>query len=270
MASPSPDEALPLAVGITTLPSRIDRLRPTLDSLTAQTRRPDEIFLSLPRRSFREGRAYDRPAWLGEYEPLLEVVDCIEDWGPSTKLLGCLDRLAVPTCLVVADDDMRYRPDFLEGLYRHQCADPRSSFSYWTYRYGPFTIGQGADGFSFHSPNLAGIRAFAERALRCQALRLIDDIWISALLMRHGIAIKSLNHLVEGARTIYEPAHTVNQLSAVEGKLGRGAVMIAGARHLQESGLMGRRAQAMALLKKAYRGGRSLLCGAATVPKRLR
>jgi len=46
--------------------------------------------------------------------------------------------------------------------------------------------------------------------------------------------------------------------------------MIAGARHLAESGLMGRRAQAVSLLKKLYRGGRSLLRGAAAVPKRLR
>ena len=38
----------PVFVGLTTLPSRIGRLKPTIDSLLRQTLPPDRIFLSVP------------------------------------------------------------------------------------------------------------------------------------------------------------------------------------------------------------------------------
>jgi hypothetical protein len=182
---------LPLFVGLTTLPSRIHHLRPTLDSLTAQTDRPDKVLLCLPRWSRREECPYGRPEWLADYAPMLEVVECEEDWGPGTKLLGCLDHLTPPTCLVIADDDMRYRPFFLEGLYSSQVEDKGSSFSYWTFPCGPFDVGQGADGLSFYSPNLEGMRSFANKAIQSPQLRVVDDLWISAFLKRRGVGAKT-------------------------------------------------------------------------------
>lgn len=257
----STDSEMPLFVGITTLPSRIGYLRPTLDSLKAQTRPPDKILLCLPRWSHRENCAYVKPDWLADYAPMLEVIECKEDWGPGTKLLGCLDRLTRPTCLVIADDDMRYRPFFMEGLYSNQLQDTRSSFSYWTFRYGPIVIGQGADGFSFYSPNLDGIRRFADKALRSPELRLVDDLWISAFLMRRGLKVRSLRHLIPDSGTVYEPVHALNQLSDIDGEFGRGAVTAAGTRYLLETGLVGRRAQAKALLKRALRSARRAMPG---------
>jgi hypothetical protein len=245
--------SLPLFVGVTTLPSRIHHLRATLDSLTTQSRIPDKILLCLPRWSVREKRTYDRPAWLAGYAPVLEVVECEEDWGPGTKLLGCLGHLSRPTCLVIVDDDMRYRPFFLETLWASQTEDTRSSFSFWTYPAGPFVVGQGADGFSFFSPNLEGLSDFARKALRSSHLRLVDDLWISAFLRTRGISVRSVQHLILGKGTAYEAAHSVNQLADLEGELEREAVMTAGTRYLLETGMMGRRAQAVALSKKVAR-----------------
>ncbi len=239
---PGPVEGIsaqvPLYVGLTTLPSRIHHLRPTLDSLRNQTFPPDAILLCLPRRSIREDCAYDRPGWLQEYAPLLRIVDCEEDHGPGTKLLGCLDHLPEQGCLVLVDDDLVYRPFLLDCLYRRQVADPRSSFSFWTYSFEGIDVGQGADGFSFHVPNLAGIREFAERAVRHPQLRFADDLWISAFLKRAGISVRSLRHELPDDEDVYETVHRVNQLRDMEGVHARQAVLVEGARYLFESGMM--------------------------------
>src|SRR5690606_23153775 len=84
---------LPLWVGLTTLPSRIDKLKPTLESLISQTVTPNRIFLSIPEFSARENRAYEIPSWLCEFQPILQILHCANDFGPGTKLLGCLREL---------------------------------------------------------------------------------------------------------------------------------------------------------------------------------
>jgi hypothetical protein len=252
-------ERLPLAVALTTLPSRLELMRPAIESLLAQTRRPDHILLSLPRWSRREACSYPRPTWLLDCAPTLEVLTCEEDYGPGTKLLGCLCRLERPTCLVLADDDLYYRPFFLETAYQHQVADTGSSFSFFTYSRGRFTIGQGADGFTFYSPNLDGIQGFAERALQSPALWVMDDLWISAYLAQRGVPVRSLEPLLPEGTRIYEKIHTLNQLRYLSGESSRRQSLQAGIRFLFESGLMGRPAQAFALTKKAWRSIKSAL-----------
>jgi hypothetical protein len=249
---------LPLLVSMTTLPSRIHHIRPTLDSLFAQTCMPDKVLLCLPKWSRRENAAYDRPEWLASY-PMLEVVECADDDGPGTKLLGALDHLLSPVCLIVVDDDMRYRPDFLEHLYQHQVGEPGTSFSYYTYRKGPVTIGQGADGLSFYGPNLAGIRSFAKKAIMSPQLRVQDDLWICAFLWHHGFQVKSLAHLLPDGEAVYEISHSVNQLRNLTGDLARRVVLTDGLNYMFEQGLLGRPAQIMALMKRALRGPRDAL-----------
>lgn len=246
-------DSLPLIVSLTTLPSRVEAARPTIESLLNQSQQPDRILLCLPRWSRREGCAYRRPTWVGEFQPWLEVVDTADDYGPGTKLLGSLDRLKRPSCLVVADDDMRYRPFFLDTIYRHQVGDRQSSFSFWTYPCGPLQVGQGADGFSFYSPNLERINAFAARAMQNSSLRLVDDLWISAYLAKQGVAVKSLQHHIPDQGTVYETSHDLNQLRNLQGLEAREESMRMGMNYILESGLMGRRLQLLALMKKSVR-----------------
>mgnify|MGYP006908209186 CR=1 FL=1 len=234
---------MPIYVGLTTLPSRIGRIRDTLESLVAQSVVPDKIFLSIPERSVREQRGYDIPEWLmDEFSPRVDIVRCAEDFGPGTKLLGCLPRITREACLILVDDDLKYSPFVIERLSREQLNSPESSFSFFVYKQGPFPIGQGADGFSFYTPNLAGIESFAEVALRNRALFVADDLWISMFLANKRIRVRSLLSTIVPGEVVYEQAgDRPNQLRHLQGDLERQSVMSAGTRYLVKSGLLGNR-----------------------------
>src|SRR6185437_6245290 len=154
---------------------------------------------------------------------------------------------------------MRYKRYFLETLYHHQVRNTRASFSYYTYKTGPVTIGQGADGLSFYSPNLRGIRPYAERAVEFSPLRVVDDLWISAYLWHQGIPIESLAHTVPDGGTAYEISHSFNQLRDLTGDLERRRATRDGLNYLFENGLLGRGNQALSLMKKVTRGLKNAL-----------
>lgn len=247
---------MPLWVSLTTLPSRMEHIRPTLQSLLQeQALCPDRVLLCLPRFSSREGCAYSRPSWLADFGERLTVVECEHDDGPGTKLLGCLPLLEhqPPLCLVVVDDDMRYRREFLETIYAAQVRDLGSSFSFYTYMSGPFIVGQGADGFSFNTENLQSLRNFADMALKNNQLRLVDDLWISAYLHGKDVRVRSLAHLLPPGETVYFVSHQINQLQNLSGNEGRENAMVAGVQYLLESGFYGSRVAVLAKLKRLAR-----------------
>jgi len=215
-------------------------MRDTIESLLSQTVVPDKIFISIPDRSVREDCGYVLPEWLtSKLSPRVEVVHCSRDYGPGTKLLGCLPRITHPGCLIIVDDDLKYSPFVVERLYHAQMRQRHSSFSFFVYRFGPLLVGQGADGFSFYTPNLTGIEEFAIVALQSPALFVTDDLWISAFLNNKGIRIKSLRSLLTPGEVVYKRAYdSPNQLQHLEGELQRDTAMIAGTRYLVKSGLL--------------------------------
>jgi hypothetical protein len=230
-----------LYVGITTLPSRIALIRPTLDSLLAQQRRPERVFLSLPKQSVRERSGYTLPRFLATPRySVVEVVRSDVDFGPATRLLGCLHLIADPAVLILVDDDLAYRPYVLDSLYRAQSNDRSASFSYCVYKIGRFSIAQGADGFSFFTPNLVGIETFASVALRSPALFVLDDHWVSCFLLNKRIAIKALKPPA-GETRVYEETHAVRQLRHLDGELERWTAIRSGGRHLVRCGVLGPR-----------------------------
>jgi hypothetical protein len=102
---------------LSTVPDRINNLKPTIQSLLSQTRPPDEIVLAIPEFSIREQRPYVVPTYLSEL-PRVRVLCCCQDWGPSTKFIGAIqDELAAgraDTLIMVVDDDRLYPHDALE------------------------------------------------------------------------------------------------------------------------------------------------------------
>jgi hypothetical protein len=102
---------------LSTVPDRINNLRPTIRSLLKQTRPPDEIVVAVPEFSVRERRPYVVPKYISRL-PRVRVLRCREDWGPATKFIAAIqDELAVGrenTLIMVVDDDRLYPRDALE------------------------------------------------------------------------------------------------------------------------------------------------------------
>ena len=103
-----------LIVGLTTIPSRLPFLLPTLKSLLLQDVLPGEIRVHLPRHSRREQVAYVVPEELQGLE-VVKVVRC-SDWGPATKILPALLASDPDQPVVAVDDDRLYRPTLLSDL----------------------------------------------------------------------------------------------------------------------------------------------------------
>src|SRR4029453_17544605 len=104
-------------VSLSTVPDRINNLRPTIRSLLKQTRPPDEIVLAIPEFSVRERRPYVVPNYVSRL-PRVRVLHCPEDWGPATNFLAAIqEELAAGrenTLIMVVDDDRLYPRDALE------------------------------------------------------------------------------------------------------------------------------------------------------------
>jgi hypothetical protein len=224
----------PIIVSMTTLPSRIASMRPTLESLLAGELVPDRLLVAIPPTSIRENCAYSIPDFLKDRDfcgDRIVVVEADRDWGSGTKLLGSLSAVPPESYLMLADDDVRYHPRFLRGIAEAQQADHSASFSYYTYRVRGLTLGQGCDGFSFWRPNLDGVRAFAERHIDNTNLMFHDDLWISFFLASKGIQIKSVAP-PEQTRFIYEVEHHINALNRLSGDLSRRSLNLDGLRRL--------------------------------------
>ena len=168
--------------------------------------RPDKIVISLPYYSARERSEYRIPEFLKDPDfcaGIIEVVRTDDDSGPGTKLLGALPSLGEKCCMILVDDDVIYHRGFLHRIADAQLGEHGASFSYFTYKIGGITIGQGCDGFSFWQPNLQGILDFFRSHVYGTNLVLHDDLWISVFLATRYVRVKSLNHLIKPGETIY-------------------------------------------------------------------
>lgn len=213
-----------LIVSIATIPSRIGKLRPTLESLLHGNLVPDKILVVHPEFCKWESSNYEIPEFLRDpafCKGIIENYVCSTDWGPGTKLLGALEFIDAECILVIADDDIIYHKDFLKGLVKSQISDEKSSFSYYTYRAGGLRIGQGCDGFSFWSPNLSGAKEFVDKYVTGTPLLYHDDLWISFFLFSKNIVIRQ-TPLPTGQKLIYEQVLPNNVLSSeISGTLAR-------------------------------------------------
>jgi len=105
-----------LVVGLTTIPSRLPFVLPTLKSLLLQNVLPGKILLHLPEYSRREQVEYSVPEELQNLE-VIKIIRC-QDWGPATKILPVLLDSDPDQRVVAVDDDRIYRPTLLEDLVK--------------------------------------------------------------------------------------------------------------------------------------------------------
>jgi hypothetical protein len=197
-----------LVITLTTLPSRIDRIEPTIKSLLNQTRAAREIRLNVPRTSRRENTPYVVPDWLRRLGSVT-IVAC-EDYGPATKLVPSVVGAPPDDRLLVVDDDRIYHRHLIDQMSALSDAHPDVAIagSGWnapadlTDRPTTFVatllgrapapikctrvgrarevdIMQGLSGYVV-KPRFFDAAALVDYAAAPEAAFFVDDVWISA------------------------------------------------------------------------------------------
>lgn len=171
-------------VCLTTHPGRNGTVQPTIDSLHAQTRKPDEI------------RLYHGPGC--EDLPTGCTLIPTRDVGPLTKLSAAVDpALAEDDLIVTVDDDVIYHPGCLAKLCAAAEAAPDEACGFAGWNTGTLVEGKG---YTFvQPPHLCDvIEGFAGAAYRRgffgsdvldspPEFRNVDDVWISGYLAQRGV-----------------------------------------------------------------------------------
>ena len=119
-------------VTLSTIPSRIALMEPTIKSLLRQTLSPRQIVINVPEFSLREKTVYSIPPFL-EALRSVTINHCV-DRGPATKFLPVINESNPDQAIVVVDDDRIYPPRLVEELWQAASADPDAAFcmSGWT------------------------------------------------------------------------------------------------------------------------------------------
>ena len=200
----SPGDLFGPVICLTTIPSRIQHLAPTLNSLLDQTAPAAAIRLFLPGCSRREERGYELPRFL-QTARSVEVVRCERDWGPATRLIPALDSAAAGAVLISVDDDTIYPPDLVETLLRWHERLPGCALAYrgWP---APASL-RWADSPTIYGTTLAQPQAvdvvtgtwgaLVQPSLFDAGVRdydayppdafFVDDVWFSGHLARRGV-----------------------------------------------------------------------------------
>lgn len=188
-------------VSLTSIPSRVGDIGPTIDSLLSQTRKPDNIYVWLP-------RAYTRAKGsVGTLPKVLQRVDVRQctDHGPFTKLRPALEAETAPdTLIVTADDDRIYLESWLKKLERFADRFPAAALGYrgrtlrpGSLRYRDSTLVTRSSGAPVPVDIITGTSGAAYRRglfgdaifenTRHPAAFYNDDLWVCGNLARRGV-----------------------------------------------------------------------------------
>jgi len=119
-------------VTLTTIPARIDKIWPTLNSILLQSILPSKVYLWIPKsyKRFNGISIKKIPDFLINH-PLIEVRFIDEDYGPATKLLPCF-KMPIPpdTKIIVIDDDCVYAPNVISKLNKYAERNPNSAITF--------------------------------------------------------------------------------------------------------------------------------------------
>lgn len=121
-----------LVVALSTIPSRIHLLQPTLESLmNKQTLPPDAVYLTLPRKKAHTHSLlnYTLPHFIQTYQSTgrLTILSPEYDYGSIMKVLHVLETEKEDTRIVYVDDDWTYDETMLQVLYEKSLQYPNDA-----------------------------------------------------------------------------------------------------------------------------------------------
>jgi hypothetical protein len=186
-------------VSLTSIPSRIDHIKPVINSILDQNVKVDKIVINLPKKYRRFEKELTIPDFIKNCQNI--HVDRInKDYGPITKLLPTLAREKDDTKIIYVDDDMIYGKDFVETMIAYSDEHPNNAICNhaWSVKrfldHNKYDSKDGrkdvAEGFAavlvkpkFFTEDIYNILEAPESAF------FSDDIWISGHLAKNGIEI---------------------------------------------------------------------------------
>jgi len=121
-----------IVVSLTTIPSRLKHIEPTIKCLTKQSYTPNKIYLNIPYKT-KTGKPYHIPTnFLSNIvrKDLITINRC-NDYGPITKLLPTLDVETDPdTIIILVDDDEKIHRDVVKILVQKSQKYPNNALSF--------------------------------------------------------------------------------------------------------------------------------------------
>lgn len=232
-----------LYVSLTTIPSRLPSVWKTIDSLLAQTVKPTQIVVNIPReytlRFLREPVNEDLVQLLVDKyatNPTVVIHRTDRDNGPGTKVIGFLvwKQCQEPespvhdknSYVVLVDDDVVYKPWFLGGFLPHLSTCMAASYSVNSYPVKrvdgttyTFSTGHGVDGFLIQLPCLYPFIHYYNFLISSRVINVMDDLYISFFLMLQNIPIQSVG--TENGELVYDIHTSVQCLRELTGDFAR-------------------------------------------------
>ena len=216
-------------VSLTTIPSKVNNVHKTLETLFQQTVAPAMVVLHIPKTyTMRFGGQVvadsDRDRLKTQF-PSLVIHEVEHDHGPGTKLLGLFsypgwERGKDDTFIVLVDDDLLYHPCMLEWFEAYKEKHPdMNAASFYVYPVGFLFVGQGADGFMIRAHVLEDFLSYYDRIKDLDYVLYHDDIYLSYYLYLRGVPLYRLHPL----STLYHKhdSSATDALSMLQGKYSR-------------------------------------------------
>ena len=109
-----------VVVSLTTSPQRINYIKPVIDAMLNQTRKPDRIYLNLPKIFLRNNSTFDTPLPDFITNNKLIYVNFCDDIGPATKIIPTISIEQHPeTKILSIDDDIYYPPTLIDQYLKY-------------------------------------------------------------------------------------------------------------------------------------------------------
>lgn len=222
-------------VTLSTIPSKLEYLPATLDSIVNQTVKAKKIILQIPKKyDFRlKGQSINSDLLESikqKYSKYgFEVNVCKDDNGPGTKLVGLLEQMPAQSFksnqkIVVLDDDLIYNQKSLESIKTtlEEGYSPLNA-SFYTYRIEDITIGQGADIFILEPNALEDYLAFFYKVKNSKDGKFIlhhDDVILSYYLNKSNNSVVKMES-PPGGTYKKQNRYDINALQNLQGEYSR-------------------------------------------------
>lgn len=208
-------------ISLTTLPKRLPYIQPVIDSIIKHNPTIDRLYICLPYGNVKK-------KYIPKENNIIKVIRC-HDYGPITKILGCLDYETDPNTLILTlDDDIIVSQNLTRLFLKKSKIHPNAalSMSGWCYGSYPFNYQiiidntedvsvdwiQGVHGI-LYKRSFINKKEILKFESKNKLLFKNDDHKISAYLFTKGIKRISINSNPVEYFKNFTPASRVNPIS---------------------------------------------------------